>query len=54
MGALKKPKYEESAADKAVREDIENRRKEELEEQKKLEAKEKKQKKRTNTHGRIP
>ena len=30
MGAFRKPKYEESAADKAVREDIENRRKEEL------------------------
>ena len=46
MGALKKPKYQESAADKAVREDIERRREEELEEQKKLEAKEAKLKKR--------
>jgi len=46
MGAFRKPKYEESAADKAVREDIENRRKEELKEQEKLEAKEKKLKKR--------
>ena len=46
MGAFRKPKYEESAADKAVREDIENRRKEELEEQKKLEAKDKKLKRR--------
>jgi len=46
MGAFRKPKYEESAADKAVREDIENRRNEELEEQKKLEAKDKKLKKR--------
>ena len=46
MGALKKPKYQESAADKAVREDIERRRQEELEEQKKLEAKEAKLKKR--------
>ena len=46
MGAFKKPKYEESAADKAVREDIERRREEELEEQKKLEAKEAKLKKR--------
>ena len=46
MGAFKKPKYQESAADKAVREDIERRRQEELEEQKKLEAKEAKLKKR--------
>ncbi len=46
MGAFKKPKYEESAADKAVREDIENRRKEELKEQEKLEAKDKKLKRR--------
>ena len=46
MGAFRKPKYEESAADKAVREDIERRRKEELEEQEKLEAKEAKLKKR--------
>jgi len=46
MGAFRKPKYEESAADKAVREDIENRRNEELEEQKKLEAKDKKLKRR--------
>ena len=46
MGAFRKPKYEESAADKAVREDIERRRKEELEEQEKLEAKDKKLKRR--------
>ena len=46
MGAFRKPKYQESAADKAVREDIERRRKEELEEQEKLEAKEAKLKKR--------
>ena len=46
MGAFKKPEYKESAADKAIREDIETRRKEELEEQKKLEAKEAKLKKR--------
>ena len=46
MGALKKPKFQESAADKAVREDIERRRQEELEEQEKLAAKEKKEKKR--------
>ena len=32
MGAFRKPKYQESAADKAVREDIEKRRKEELKE----------------------
>ena len=42
MGAFKKPKYNETAADKAVREDIERRRKEELKEQEKSEAKEKK------------
>ena len=35
MGAFKKPKYEETAADKAIREDIENRRKEELEKKEK-------------------
>ena len=46
MGAFQKPKYRETAADKAVREDIERRRKEELEEQEKLEAKEAKLKKR--------
>jgi hypothetical protein len=46
MGAFRKPKYQESAADKAVREDIERRRQEELEEQEKLEAKEAKLKKR--------
>lgn len=46
MGAFRKPKYEESAADKAVREDIENRRKEELKEQEELEKKEAKLKKR--------
>ncbi len=46
MGAFRKPKYRETAADKAVREDIERRRQEELEEQEKLEAKEKKLKKR--------
>ena len=40
MGAFKKPKFKESAADKAVREDIERRRKEELEDQAKMEAKE--------------
>ena len=42
MGAFKKPKFKESAADKAVREDIERRRQEELEDQAKMEAKEKK------------
>ena len=46
MGAFQKPKYRETAADKAVREDIEKRRQEELEEQEKLEAKEAKLKKR--------
>ena len=46
MGAFRKPKYEETAADKAVREDIENRRKEELKEQEELEKKEAKLKKR--------
>ena len=46
MGAFRKPKYQETAADKAVREDIERRRKEELEEQEKLEAKDKKLKRR--------
>lgn len=46
MGAFRKPKYQETAADKAVREDIERRREEELEEQEKLEAKEKKLKRR--------
>jgi len=46
MGAFRKPKYEESAADKAVREDIEKRRKEELKEQEELEKKEAKLKKR--------
>jgi len=46
MGAFRKPKYQESAADKAVREDIENRRKEELKEQEELEKKEAKLKKR--------
>ena len=33
MGAFRKPKYQETAADKAVREDIERRRKEELKQQ---------------------
>lgn len=46
MSAFQKPKYRETAADKAIREDIEKRRQEELEEQKKLEAKDKKLKKR--------
>ena len=46
MGAFKRPKYRETAADRAVREDIERRRAEELEEQEKLEAKEAKLKKR--------
>jgi hypothetical protein len=46
MGAFKKPKYQESAADKAIREDIEKRRQEELEAQEKLEAKEARKKKR--------
>jgi hypothetical protein len=46
MGAFRKPKYQESAADKAVREDIEKRRKEELKEQEELEKKEAKLKKR--------
>ena len=46
MGAFRKPKYEESAADKAVREDIERRREEELEEQRKNEEAKKKLKRR--------
>ena len=37
MGSFRRPKYEETAADKAVREDIERRRAEELEEQRKNE-----------------
>ena len=46
MSAFQKPKYRETAADKAIREDIEKRRQEELEEQEKLEAKDRKLKKR--------
>jgi|TARA_R100001460_G_scaffold88709_1_gene130267 epoxyqueuosine reductase QueG len=46
MGAFRKPKYQETAADKAVREDIERRRKEELKQQAEMEAKEKKFKRR--------
>ena len=46
MGAFQKPKYRETAADKAVREDIERRRQEELEAQAELERKEKRAKKR--------
>ena len=46
MGAFRKPKYNETAADKAVREDIEKRRQEELKTQAELEAKDKKLKKR--------
>ena len=46
MGAFQKPKYRETAADKAVREDIERRRQEELETQAELERKEKRAKKR--------
>jgi hypothetical protein len=46
MGAFQKPKYRETAADKAVREDIERRRQEELKTQAELEAKEKKLSKR--------
>jgi len=42
MGAFKKPKYNETAADKAIREDIERRRQEELDDQAKMEAKDKK------------
>jgi len=42
MGAFRKPKYQETAADKAVREDIERRRQEELDDQAKMEAKDKK------------
>ena len=42
MGAFQKPKYNETAADKAVREDIEKRRQEELDDQAKMEAKDKK------------
>ena len=37
MGRFRKPKYEETPAEKAMREDIERRRKEELEEQEKKE-----------------
>ena len=46
MGAFKKPKYGETAAEKAMREDIERRRQEELEEKEKKEAADKKLKRR--------
>tara|TARA_B100000575_G_scaffold153771_1_gene122658 strand:+ start:3688 stop:3909 length:222 start_codon:yes stop_codon:yes gene_type:complete len=46
MGAFKKPKYRETAAEKAMREDIERRRQEELEEKEKKEAADKKLKRR--------
>ena len=46
MGRFKKPKYEETPAEKAMREDIERRRQEELEEKEKKEAAEKKLKRR--------
>tara|TARA_R100000234_G_C4943604_1_gene154037 strand:- start:556 stop:777 length:222 start_codon:yes stop_codon:yes gene_type:complete len=46
MGAFKKPKYRETAAEKAMREDIERRRQEELEEQEKKETADKKLKRR--------
>lgn len=46
MGAFKKPKYRETAAEKAMREDIERRRQQELEEQEKKEAADKKLKRR--------
>ena len=48
MGSFRRPKYEETAADKAVREDIERRRAEELEEQRKNEEAKKKLKSRLN------
>ena len=46
MGSFRRPKYEETAADKAVREDIERRRQEELEELRKNEEAKKKLKRR--------
>lgn len=46
MGRFKKPKYKETPAEKAMREDIERRRQEELEEKEKKEAADKKLKKR--------
>ena len=46
MGAFKKPKYRETAAEKAMREDIERKRQQELEEQEKKEAADKKLKRR--------
>ena len=46
MGAFKKPKYRETVAEKAMREDIERRRQEELEEKEKKEAADKKLKRR--------
>tara|TARA_R100001440_G_scaffold33462_3_gene52403 strand:- start:542 stop:763 length:222 start_codon:yes stop_codon:yes gene_type:complete len=46
MGRFRKPKYEETAAEKAMREDIERRRQEELEEKEKKEAADKKLKRR--------
>jgi|TARA_E500000318_G_scaffold95796_1_gene95738 hypothetical protein len=46
MGRFKKPKYEETPAEKAMREDIERRRQEELEEKEKKEAADKKLKRR--------
>ena len=36
MGRFRKPKYEETPAEKAMREDIERRRQQELEEQEKI------------------
>ena len=49
MGAFKKPKYRESAADKAIREDIEKRRKLEVSQKKILNSK-MAPKKRRKTH----
>ncbi len=46
MGRFRKPKYEETPAKKAMREDIERRRQEELEEKEKKEAADKKLKRR--------
>tara|TARA_R100000700_G_C3107903_1_gene102162 strand:- start:475 stop:696 length:222 start_codon:yes stop_codon:yes gene_type:complete len=46
MGRFRKPKYEETPAEKAMREDIERRRQEELEEKEKKEAADKKLKRR--------
>ena len=46
MGRFRKPKYEETPAEKAMREDIERRRQEELEEKERKEAADKKLKRR--------